>query len=135
MRIIGVCEVGWILNYPINPTSPKGAKAWVEGPLRPKEIPKHRDTLGQIRASTTRPAKVLPRSWRGPVRNQSVAKMIWTWAGSSQPKPDEVKMVLYIVEECGMPCFSTVTEGDMSIRTAEVRPYYNFFLALVEARA
>ena len=37
-------------------------------------------------------------------------------------------MVLYIVEECGMPCFSlAVTEGQMSIRTAEVRPYSNFF--------
>ena len=37
-------------------------------------------------------------------------------------------MVLYIVEECGMPCFSlTVTEGQMSIRTAEVRPYFKIF--------
>ena len=37
-------------------------------------------------------------------------------------------MVLYIVEECEMPCFSlVVTEGQMSIRTAEVRPYYIFF--------
>ena len=44
-------------------------------------------------------------------------------------------MVLYIVEECGMPCFSlAVTEGQMCIRTAEVQPYY-YFLALVEARA
>ena len=35
-----------------------------------------------------------------------------------------------------MPCFSlAVTEGQMSIRTAEVRPYYFFFFALVEARA
>ena len=43
-------------------------------------------------------------------------------------------MVLYIVEECGMPCFSlAVTEGQMSIRTAEVRPYSEFFFALVEA--
>ena len=39
---------------------------------------------------------------------------------SSQPKPDEVKMVLYIVKECEMPCFSlAVTEGQMSIRTAK----------------
>ena len=54
--------------------------------------------------------------------------MIWTGAGSSQPKPDEVKMVLYIVEECGIPCFSlAVTEGQMCIRTAKVRPYY-FYL-------
>ena len=35
-----------------------------------------------------------------------------------------------------MPCFLlAVTEGQMSIRTAEVRPYYFFFFALVEARA
>ena len=34
-----------------------------------------------------------------------------------------------------MSCFSlAVTEGQMSIRTAKVRPYY-FFFALVEARA
>ena len=47
---------------------------------------------------------------------------------SSQPKPDEVKMVLYIVEECEMPCFSlAVTEWQMSIRTAEVRLYCFFF--------
>ena len=33
-----------------------------------------------------------------------------------------------------MPCFSwTVTEGQMSIRTAEVRPYY--LIAFAEARA
>ena len=33
-------------------------------------------------------------------------------------------MVLYIVEECGMPCFSlAVTEWQMSIRTAEVQSY------------
>ena len=37
-------------------------------------------------------------------------------------------MVLYIVEECGMTCFSlAVTEGQMSIRTAEIRPYQNPF--------
>ena len=35
----------------INPTSPKGVKAWGEGPLRPKEISRYRDTLGQIRAA------------------------------------------------------------------------------------
>ena len=28
-----------------------------------------------------------------------------TKSGSGQSKPDEVKMVLYIVEECGMPSF------------------------------
>ena len=51
-----------------------------------------------------------------------------TESGSSQPKPDEVKMVLYIVEECGMACFSlAVNEGQMSIRTAEVQPYLKFF--------
>ena len=42
---------------------------------------------------------------------------------------DEVKMVFYIVEECGMPCFSlAVTEWQMTIRTAEVRPYCFFFV-------
>ena len=35
-----------------------------------------------------------------------------------------------------MPSFSlAVTEGQMSIRTAEVWPYYFFFFALVEAQA
>ena len=29
----------------------KGVKAWGEGPLRPKEISRYRDTLGQIRAA------------------------------------------------------------------------------------
>ena len=29
----------------------KGIKAWGEGPLRPKEISRYRDTLGQIRAA------------------------------------------------------------------------------------
>ena len=39
-------------------------------------------------------------------------------------KPDEVKTVLYIVEEWGMPCFSlAVAEGQMYIKTVEVRPY------------
>ena len=44
-------------------------------------------------------------------------------------------MVLYIEEECGIPCFSlAVTEGQMSIRTAEVQPYYFFFaLEFLEA--
>ena len=38
-------------------------------------------------------------------------------------------MVLYIVEECRMPCFSlAATEGQMSIRTADVRP--NCFFCL-----
>ena len=40
--------------------------------------PRHRDTLGQIRVPTARPAKVLPSTWGGPVRNQFVTKMIWT---------------------------------------------------------
>ena len=41
------------------------------------------------------------------------------------PKPDEVKMILYIAEECGMPCFHLLfTKGQMSIRTAEVRPLF-----------
>ena len=31
--------------------SPKGVKACGEGPLRPKEISRYRDTLGQIRAA------------------------------------------------------------------------------------
>ena len=35
----------------MNPTLPKEVKAWGEGPLRPKEISRHRDTLGQIRAA------------------------------------------------------------------------------------
>ena len=53
-----------------------------------------------------------------------IPSYLGTESGSGQQKPDEVKMVLYIVEECGMPCFSlAVTEGQMSIRTAGVRPY------------
>ena len=41
-----------------------------------------------------------------------------------------------IAEECGMPCFHWLfTKGQMSIRTAEVRPLFEFFFALVEARA
>ena len=37
-------------------------------------------------------------------------------------------MVLYIAEECGMLCFHWLfTKGQMSIRTAEVRPYWIFF--------
>ena len=52
-----------------------------------------------------------------------IPSYLGTETRSSQPKPDEVKMVLYIVEECGMPCFSlAITEWQMSI-TAEVRPY------------
>ncbi len=36
----------------MNPTSPRGVKAWREGPLRPKEKNHtHRDTLGQIPAA------------------------------------------------------------------------------------
>ena len=64
----------------INPTSSKGEKAWGRGPLRPKEFPRHRDTRCQIYASTTRATKVLHSTWRGPVQNQSFAKMIWTAA-------------------------------------------------------
>ena len=33
------------------PNHPKGVKAWGEGPLRPKEISRYRDTFGQIRAA------------------------------------------------------------------------------------
>ena len=33
------------------PNPPKGVKAWREGPLRPKENSRYRDTLGQIRAA------------------------------------------------------------------------------------
>ena len=41
----------------------------------------------------------------------------------------EVKMVLYTAEEWGMPCFHWLfTKRQMSIRTAEVRPYCFFFL-------
>ena len=36
-------------------------------------------------------------------------------------------MLLYIAEECGMPCFYWLFTGQMSIRTAEVRPYYFVF--------
>ena len=54
-------------------------------------------------------------------------------SGSNQPKPDEVKMVLYIVEECEMPCFSLAfTEGQMSIKNG--RSGLTFFIALAEAR-
>ena len=35
----------------MNPTLPKEVKAWGEGTLRPKEISRYRDTLGQIRAA------------------------------------------------------------------------------------
>ena len=35
----------------MNPTLPKEVKAWGEGPLRPKEISRYRDTPGQIRAA------------------------------------------------------------------------------------
>ena len=58
----------------MNPTSPKRVKARGEGPLRPKDKtpPRHRDTLGQIRAPTAR----LASTWRGPDREQSVARLI-----------------------------------------------------------
>ena len=60
----------------------------------------------------------------GRVRVLKISSYLDTESRSSQPKPDEVKMVLYVVEECGMPCFSlAVAEGQMYIRTAEVRPY------------
>ena len=37
----------------------------------------------------------------------------------------------YIAEECGMPCFHWLfTKRQMSIRTAEVRPFYIFFSLL-----
>ena len=35
----------------MNPTLPKEVKAWEEGPLRPKEISRCRDTLGRIRTA------------------------------------------------------------------------------------
>ena len=42
---------------------------------------------------------------------KSKSSYLGTESGSNQPKPDEVKMVLYIIGECGMPCFSlAVTE-------------------------
>ena len=51
-----------------------------------------------------------------------------TDSGSSLAKPDEVKMVLYIAKECGMPCFHWLfIKRQMSIRSAEVWPYC-FFL-------
>ena len=57
-----------------------------------------------------------------------ITSYLGTESGSSQSKPDEVKVVLYIAEECGMPCFHWLfTEGQMSIRTTEVRPYLVFF--------
>ena len=57
-----------------------------------------------------------------------IPSYLGTESGSSQQKPEEVKMVLYIVEECGMPCFSlAVTEGQMCIRTPEVWPFFFFF--------
>ena len=86
--------LGRLRRRAMNPTSPKGVKAWGEGPLRPKEPPKHRDTLGQIRAPTARPAKVLPSTWRGPVRNQFVSKMIWT--GSRLYRTDSLRLFLVI---------------------------------------
>ena len=41
--------LGRLRRRAMNP--PKGVKAWGEAPLRPKEISRHRDTLGQIRAA------------------------------------------------------------------------------------
>ena len=67
--------------------------------MRPKEFPRHRDTLGQIRASTTRPAKALPSTWRGPVQNQSVAKMIWTAAKVVSRKADDAEFRSDVVNE------------------------------------
>ena len=42
---------GRLRRRAINPTLPKEVKAWGKGPLRPKEISRYRDTLGQIRAA------------------------------------------------------------------------------------
>ena len=57
-----------------------------------------------------------------------ITSYLGTDSGSSLAKPDEIKMVLYIAEECGMPCFHWLfTKRQMSIRTAEVRPYCLFF--------
>ena len=65
-----------------------------------------------------------------------ITSYLGTDSGSSRAELDEVKMVLYIAEECGMPCFHWLfTKRQMSIRTDEVWPYCFFFFALVEARA
>ena len=66
---------GWTLP-PWREWKPGGKAPWG----RRKKKTRHRDTLGRIRASTARPAKMLPRTWRGPVRNQSPK-----WSG---PGPD-----------------------------------------------
>ena len=65
-----------------------------------------------------------------------ITSYLGTDSESSLEKPDKVKIVLCIAEECGMPCFHWLfTKRQMSIRTAEVRPYcfLFFFFALVEA--
>ena len=77
---------GRLRRRAINPTSPKRVKAWGEGPLRLKEISRNRDTLGQIRAPDNTAGEVLLSTWRGPDRNQSVVKMIWT--GSKEQTSD-----------------------------------------------
>ena len=42
---------GRLTHRAMNPTPSKGVKAWGGRPLRPKEISRYRDTLGQIRAA------------------------------------------------------------------------------------
>ena len=86
-------------------TPMKGVKAWVEGPLRPKEISRYRDSLGQIRAADNTPATgevqteidlhpwPLKRDWSKPVyiyTNMSTHWAInlslsreWTWPASN----------------------------------------------------
>ena len=62
-----------------------------------------------------------------------ITSYLGTDSGSSLAKPDEVKMVLCIAEECGMPCFHWLfTKRQMSISPALL---FFFFFALVEARA
>ena len=43
--------IGRLRCQAMNPTLPKEVKAWGEGLLRPKEISRYRDTLGQIHAA------------------------------------------------------------------------------------
>ena len=49
-----------------------------KAPLGRRKISRHRDTLIPNRVPITWPAKVLPSTWRGPVQNQFVTKMIGT---------------------------------------------------------
>ena len=82
---------GRLRHRTINPTSPKGVKALGEGPLGLKEIPRHRDTLGQIRALTTRPAKCYP----APGEVQSEINLSPKWFG---PGPLVLELLPYMVD-------------------------------------